>query len=105
LGRFDTEDCDLPSALGRLTSPAQARTYDTSGNGRGDDGVEQAGVEEGEHEGPSATTTIEQTEDGQGIRHIRKMPMKLFRSKLIEHFMILKQRGHLKWPKRKKRST
>jgi hypothetical protein len=95
LGQFDSEDCDLPSALGRLTSPAQARTYDTSGNGRGDDGDD--GVLEVDEEVLEA-----ETEDGQGVRHIRKMPMKLFRLKLIEHFMILRQRGHLKWPRKKK---
>ena len=99
LGQFDAEDCNLPSALGRLTSPAQARTYDTSGNGRGDDVVRQVGEEEEETEGPSAT--IEESEDAQGVRLIRKMSMKLFRSKLIEHFMILKERGHLKRPKKK----
>jgi hypothetical protein len=47
---------------------------------------------------------IEQSEDEQGVRHIRKMSMKMFRSKLIEHFNILKDRGNLRWPKAKKRT-
>jgi hypothetical protein len=85
----------------RLNSPAQARSYDTSGDGRGNDYIVGEAVEQPEEQ---VGVPIERSEDEQGVRHIRKMSMKMFRSKLIEHFNILKDRGNLCWPKAKKRT-
>jgi hypothetical protein len=100
LGQFE-EDDNVPAAINRLNSPAQARSYDTSGDGRGNDYIVGEAVEQPEEQ---VGVPIEQSEDEQGVRHIRKMSMKTFRSKLIEHFIILKDRGNLRWPKAKKRT-
>ena len=83
LGNLEPEDC--PAAFVRLLDPAAVRAYDNSAMGipvAEDAGiVEDASMSEG------------------GVRYVKNMSMKLFRSKLVEYFDIKWRRGEIVWPK------
>jgi hypothetical protein len=83
LSNLEPEDC--PAALVRLLDPAAVRSYDNSAMGTPftkDAGiVEEADASEG------------------GVRYVKNMSMKLFHSKLVEHFDIKWRMGEIVWSK------
>ena len=91
LGNLEPED--LPLALWRALSPSEIRAYDTSALGldRSSEGQDEEVVEDGAEHG---------SEDGaEGVRVVRKLSLKYFRSKLVEHFDILWSRNQVVWPR------
>ena len=94
LGQLNEED--IPSfALDRHRKEnPKARTYDSSGLGRGDD--HEVGSDE-----PETEDLPTNCEDESGVRSVKKMSLYAFRAKLVEHFSIQRSRNQVFWPHRK----
>lgn len=90
-GLHDQDDAGR-FALGRLNNPGNAREYDSSGMGAAEDQQE-------EDENP--VTPMMPLHEGTN-QSIRRMSMKQFRSKLVEHFDIAFRRREIVWPVRNK---
>ena len=96
LGAF--EDGDLPAPFLRLLRPAQARAYDTSSTG-----VPFAYGDDAEEEDVALIADVD-AETGEEVRVVRKLSMRYFRSKLVEHFDIKWRQGKIVWPKSRGRA-
>lgn len=107
LGSFSQEDIELavPFAIQRLHNPGALRAYDSSGNGRGTDVLQNgdSNEEEGDANEPVDTRSqqeqIDECLDKEDFRRVRLLSLEVFRSKLIENFDILFRQNKLKWPK------
>jgi hypothetical protein len=97
LGHHEDQDAirNVPFAIQRLnvTCP-NARTFDSSGMGPGDDADPQA-----VHDGllPLVVDNNNSTAPD-GARVVRHLSLDYFRSKLVEHFDILWQQKNVVWP-------
>jgi hypothetical protein len=93
---------DIPFAIRRLNDDGgdvveqQWSNVDHTGMGRGDDQsneVQPVAID------PNEGTSIEEATEN-GVRIVRKLTLRYFKKKLVEHFGILRLQGKLKWPKR-----
>ena len=97
LGQHDSQDVHfIPTAIDRLLNPAEARNYDTSGIGPGDDRSTASSVVAEEDEDEAAVAVV--APDGRRV--VRRMTMKVFRAKLVTHFDIAFKRQEIRWPTR-----
>ena len=85
----------LPSKRLNVTCP-DARTFDSSGMGPGEDS--DPGVT---HDGlllPVVAAINSNVTAPDGTRVVHHLSLDFFRCKLVEHFNILWQKGDVKWP-------
>ena len=98
------ESQDLPFALRRLIKPGEARNFDISGVGIGNDianSTDSVTTSNSDHVTEMNTINLPVNE----IRNdmyipIKNMPFQLFRQKLIRHFNIAFQNKEVEWPRR-----
>lgn len=98
MGLHDNDDIECIRALERLHNPMEARNFDTSGMGNGNDHVE-------DDESTEENSIMEQSEeslvvDNDGALIVRHLSFDYFRSKLVNHFDIAFKKREVKWPKR-----
>ena len=104
MGEFDRHE--IPTAIQRLQSPVATRNYDLSGMGNGDDVAEVARASTAEAlecEQAAATAKDQEVSRGnatQATISVKRLSMRYFKKKLIEHFDIAFQRHEVQWTKR-----
>ena len=97
LGIFDSEDAtNMPFALRRLSDPSQIRNYDSSGMGCGSSLYDSGEAIEQEIITP---TFPHGAIDHDSINDVHRLPIDLFRNKLIEDFDILFKQNKIRWPR------
>ena len=98
LGLFDIEDAvNIPFALRRLLYPSEIRNYDSSGMGCG---ISPSDSEEGNEQNIiSLPTSAHDMIDQDCVNDVHRLPIDLFRNKLIENFDILFKQKKIKWPR------
>lgn len=97
MGENDTA-AQLPEAIRWLLTPTQARNYDTSGMGRGNDCIRVDA--NGDHDEDDNTDQAAVQTDSDGCILVGAMTMRAFRKKLSTHFNIAFQKREVVWPKR-----
>ena len=103
LGNLESDD--VPMAMRCLMSPADIRAYDTSSLGtevtarRDEERDEEEEEENGTEQDDGDEELNEDAEEE--VRIVRKLSLKYFRSKLVEHFDIKFRRGEVVWPSRR----
>jgi hypothetical protein len=108
LGNHSTRDVQefMPDAIRRMHHLPTSRGYDTSGMGQGPDILNDAEAlnrlrqQEQEWATAAEDNAEENAAGDDGVRIVRKLPIRFFRKKLVEHFHILWQQHDIQWPSR-----
>ncbi len=95
---------DIPNAMARLSVNQNARNYDSSGVGPGDDviGESRSLLTRELEDDVICTNQISLGEDH--VRSVQNLSLAVFRQLLVNHFAILFSQNKIVWPKRIKRS-
>ena len=95
------DENDLPFALRRLKNPSKERTYDTSSMGVGPD-CQKTPDQDNDclYIASEKNLLKEFSSNDETVVSVNKLPLQIFRKKLITHFNIAFQRNELVWPKR-----
>lgn len=101
LGQFYEEDLhNIPFALQRLVGFTELQNYDTFGMDCGKS-INNC-IDDDSRAFPLLETTTNKMHDEISmnmINDVHKLPMDLFRNKLIEHFDMLFQQNKIQWPR------
>ena len=85
----------IPNAILRLSNNLTNRNFDATGMGPGPDVVDESN----EVVDSEVQSDMGYDEDGETpARVVNKLPLRFFRSKLVEHFHILWTRNKIVWP-------
>jgi hypothetical protein len=95
MGQHDDDDIDRIYALRRLNNPTEARAYDSSGIGAGEDHV----LNQVAHSNEDGQTLVNYVD---GCICVRSLSFDHFRMKLVTHLDIAFKKGEVKWPGRKR---